>query len=697
MATIENFIVRVSAQGVEQLSKLGSTADAVSGKMTALSGAILGVGFGAFIKGALESADKMVDLSDATGLTVASIKAFSESMRLAGGDSKGTERAIMSLYGAIEAAADGGLKQQQAFDKVGVSIKDLQDLSEADILQKTIEGLAKIPAGSERAATATALLGRSFRSVEAQKFLETLDPQQFLIFEANAKKAADTIERFENLFGILEEGVLRALDPFLDYMERIKFSAEDAERGFKIFGGILAVVFGAKMISSIIALNNALKITAGLSLLLGKSPLGAVAKLSLGAAAGLGIAEMIDQLNSLSDANDQLAESSAAAGQSTGQLVPTTRPTGPVGRNVITAKSPEQRALEESQKRILQINEEINKYRAQQSSDLSNQIQQIQINSETEIAKARAEIFSRENLKEAQAAEEFEAKRVELALKAETEIAKIRFDANKSLQDQLRTFSLGITDRELELGLARQSIGLTSQEVEKNRQLLELQKQRNAAVEAARLVKYADVEVFDEVIARIHEQTESMRQLIVSNIEYQNSFEAGWKRAFASYMDNATNASKMAESMFTSATNNMNSAIDNFVDNGKFSFGDLANSIIRDIIKIQLRASVANLLSTGANFLGFSLPGRAAGGPVSSGRPYIVGEQGPEVFIPSGSGNIIPNSRLNTSLGASGNTVVNYNIQAVDALSFKQLVARDPTFIYAVTQQGAKALPSTRR
>jgi phage-related minor tail protein len=141
----------------------------------------------------------------------------------------------------------------------------------------------------------------------------------------------------------------------------------------------------------------------------------------------------------------------------------------------------------------------------------------------------------------------------------------------------------------------------------------------------------------------------------------------------------------------------MNSAIDNFVDNGKFSFSDLTNSIIKDIIKIQLRASVANLLSTGANFLGFSLPGRAAGGPVSSGRPYIVGEQGPEVFIPSGSGNIIPNSRLNTSLGASGNTVVNYNIQAVDALSFKQLVARDPTFIYAVTQQGAKALPSTRR
>lgn len=41
-----------------------------------------------------------------------------------------------------------------------------------------------------------------------------------------------------------------------------------------------------------------------------------------------------------------------------------------------------------------------------------------------------------------------------------------------------------------------------------------------------------------------------------------------------------------------------------------------------------------------------SPPGRAAGGPVSANRPYVVGEAGPELFVPQRSGSIIPNSQL---------------------------------------------------
>ena len=45
-------------------------------------------------------------------------------------------------------------------------------------------------------------------------------------------------------------------------------------------------------------------------------------------------------------------------------------------------------------------------------------------------------------------------------------------------------------------------------------------------------------------------------------------------------------------------------------------------------------------------------PHRAAGGPVRAGVPYIVGEVGPELFVPSVSGTIVPNS----ALGAAGDT-----------------------------------------
>ena len=49
--------------------------------------------------------------------------------------------------------------------------------------------------------------------------------------------------------------------------------------------------------------------------------------------------------------------------------------------------------------------------------------------------------------------------------------------------------------------------------------------------------------------------------------------------------------------------------------------------------------------------------GRAGGGSVSRGAPYMVGEKGPELFIPGASGSIIPNTEL-------GGVNVTYQIDA---------------------------------
>ena len=91
---------------------------------------------------------------------------------------------------------------------------------------------------------------------------------------------------------------------------------------------------------------------------------------------------------------------------------------------------------------------------------------------------------------------------------------------------------------------------------------------------------------------------------------------------------------------------------------------------------------------TGGGLFGF-IGGKANGGPVMKNKPYIVGERGPELFVPGQSGGIVPNE----ALGMGGGTTVNYNIQAVDAQSFQALVARDPEFIFAVTEAGRRRLP----
>jgi hypothetical protein len=77
----------------------------------------------------------------------------------------------------------------------------------------------------------------------------------------------------------------------------------------------------------------------------------------------------------------------------------------------------------------------------------------------------------------------------------------------------------------------------------------------------------------------------------------------------------------------------------------------------------------------------------ADGGRIPAGKFGIVGERGPE-FI-GGPANISP-------MGGGGATNVTYNINAVDAASFKSMIAADPSFIYAVTEQGRRGVPARR-
>jgi tape measure domain-containing protein len=59
------------------------------------------------------------------------------------------------------------------------------------------------------------------------------------------------------------------------------------------------------------------------------------------------------------------------------------------------------------------------------------------------------------------------------------------------------------------------------------------------------------------------------------------------------------------------------------------------------------------------SFLSGTLGKRAAGGPVAGGTPYLVGEKGPELFVPGANGGIVPNDKLG---GGAVNSVVNVTI-----------------------------------
>ena len=133
------------------------------------------------------------------------------------------------------------------------------------------------------------------------------------------------------------------------------------------------------------------------------------------------------------------------------------------------------------------------------------------------------------------------------------------------------------------------------------------------------------------------------------------------------FLDVAVSVGNTLESSFIDTLSGTKSALE--------SFKDMSRQLVEEILKIYMRMSVINpiirsIFGTQPGFDADAFPvadpsaifekgknlltGRASGGPVRAGQPYMVGERGPEMFVPNQSGNIIPN-------GAKG-TVVNQSI-----------------------------------
>ena len=185
-------------------------------------------------------------------------------------------------------------------------------------------------------------------------------------------------------------------------------------------------------------------------------------------------------------------------------------------------------------------------------------------------------------------------------------------------------------------------------------------------------------------------------------IKGSTQFATGWDTAFNQFVSDSTNAAKRGGETFNVVTNNMNNSIDNFVQTGKFSFEDFTKSIIQDLIKIELKAQASQLirgLFGGGGVLGFLGDiFRADGGPVMGNKPYIVGERGPELFVPSGAGSIIPNGATVSNGGNSVTNVTNnYNVNAIDQRSVAQFFAENRKTMLGSVQLAQKELPYSNR
>ena len=183
----------------------------------------------------------------------------------------------------------------------------------------------------------------------------------------------------------------------------------------------------------------------------------------------------------------------------------------------------------------------------------------------------------------------------------------------------------------------------------------------------------------------------------------------GMENKMVEYMNNMRTQVEIGGEMFTSVMSNMESALDRFVMNGKLSFKDLTKSIIQDLIRIQMRAQMSSLFSMMFRSMGFGgggagtsmsqfeyamVSGFADGGEPPVNQVSVVGERGPELFIPKTAGTIIPNSAL-SNMGSTTNVVNNY-INAIDTKSFEERLLGSSNAIWAANQYANKSLAVNR-
>jgi lambda family phage tail tape measure protein len=198
----------------------------------------------------------------------------------------------------------------------------------------------------------------------------------------------------------------------------------------------------------------------------------------------------------------------------------------------------------------------------------------------------------------------------------------------------------------------------------------------------------------------------------------QNTFQAGWSRAYENFTERARDSASIGANAFQSMASSMESALDNFVRTGKLSFSDLINSMISDLLRMIMKAQVSNIFGSifggggMGNFLTTSstnfangggllgLLGFAGGGEPPVNVPSIVGERGAELFVPKTAGTIIPNHSLSQMMGSQPQTVYNgtvvQNMSAIDTQSAVKFLTQNKQAVWSANQSAQRSLPMSR-
>lgn len=655
-------------RGVEAASrKLEQFEQAVGKYGAAAAAALTAASFAA-----LRYADEMVDVAKANDVAVDSVVKLSNALALSGGKAEDVSKIFASFSNFVDKASDGSLEAQKSFAKIGVSLKDLGQLSSTELFDKTVRALAAIEDPITRNAKAMEMLGKAAKGVDIRELLAQMEQGKDIADEQakSLEKAAevyDLITKSGRQFMLMLATELGTpLKATIDYFREMTGEVFSFGNGFKVVFQTVAVL----------AANT-----------------GFVIKQIVGDMVALGRVIVAFQTFNYKDVPKILSEAMARAESDRARLDQFERTvmgtgdlrrglddprivgrSGAVGRTVTPAKDPEaeRRAREAQRER-----ERIEKYilaRQQEALKLQEQSNIEAIEYGDKLQKNGLALYDMQ--------------------KAEMQ----RLDLEKQLL-------------EIEMNRGR----LLPEQVQYQRDMATLYKEHQdnlKKIYSAEISREERERAYRQETENYYRRLELAQQKLDQAMERRRgSFEEGFMGKMQEFFRDLPTEMELGAEAFDSVMGNMTRAIDQFTRTGKLSFKDLARSIIQDLIRIQLQSQMTSIFKTfvgsifgggmrgtGTNSVGAtggynSLSPFADGGSIGQNQPALVGERGPEVFVPRSAGTIIPNH----ALGGGGVTnVTNNYIQAIDVQSFEQRLLGSSNAIWAANQYASKSLATNR-
>jgi hypothetical protein len=650
---------------------------------------------------AISYADELADVAAANDIAIDSIIKLTNALENSGGKGANAGKMIASFTDFVDKAAKGSFEGQKTFSDLGITLKDIGSLSTQQLLLKTTQAIADMEDPLTRNARAADAFGKAAKGVDMVEFAKGLREGKGATLEQEQaiKDAAEAFDTFRSIGRDIALLILTSIGPQLKAVANYMKSASSETSAFGVvFGSVFKTI--AHGMSDLAFINKGFADDIGHAI---KS----LESLTLYLMTGQLTKGFEKFAQDVKEYNAKRKQARAELDAFQKELLGTETKASRMGAGFL-----DPRIVTEDERPLREVTPGIDpkaaaaKAAAKAAADKA-------------AAEAKKLLTEFNNLWQDLEKQKQDAikKQQDLVMKGyeaeqndrnETRIAQAGqqglFAQGNALYAQRQGQQIILLAREQEMFMLQQkSTFLKAEDLQQEKEILQQQYNHIDAMQA--IDAQSDLEEKDKILAR--ERELKFNELALENIRergrvLRSQKDGGLIEGFLFRMDtfgkNMETSFEAGGKAFDSLMGSMSKALDEFVTTGKLNFGDFAKSIIKDMLAIQLRASANNLFAMIGKSL-FSSPvslaeplfgARADGGPVDSGGAYMVGERGPELFVPRSAGAIVPNHSM-AMMGGSTN-ITNYNIQAIDTKSFEDRILGSSKAVWAANAYGAKNL-----